>query len=73
MKTLAIDLTYKAFGGSNTQIVQFVQNIDVYDFDRCIIYTNSNNLKLFKELDKDNVSVVNIKVASASLLKRILW
>ena len=73
MKTLAIDLTYETLGGSNTQIVQFVQNIGVYDFDRCIIYTNLNNLKLFKEINKNNVSVVNVKFIYNSLLKRILW
>jgi len=73
MKTLAIDLTYETLGGSNTQIVQFVQNIGVYDFDRCIIYTNLNNLKLFKEINKNGVSVVNVKFIYNSLLKRILW
>ena len=72
MKILAIDLTYSSFGGADTQIIQIIKNIDVYEFDKYIIYTNNDNLELF-DIRNNNISLVNVRYASKSLLMRILW
>ncbi len=73
MKILAIDLTYGSIGGADTQIVQIIKNIDVFSFDQYVIYTNANNLELFKKFKNNNISIVSVAAASGSLLKRVLW
>ena len=60
MRILAIDLTYASFGGADTQITQIMKNIDVYDFDRYIIYMNNENAELF-EVNSNNVSLINVR------------
>jgi glycosyltransferase involved in cell wall biosynthesis len=72
MKTLAIDLTYASFGGADTQISHILRNIDVYDFDKFIIYMNTNNSHLF-DVNNKNIFLVNVKFISKSLVLRILW
>jgi len=72
MKILAIDFTYGSFGGSRAQIIQIIKNLDAYDFDKCIIYSNKDNSKLF-DLSNENISIVKVKVVSSSLFFRILW
>ncbi len=73
MKILAIDLTYGSIGGADTQIVQIIKNIDVFSFDQYVIYTNANNLELFKKFKNNNISIVSVAAVSGSLLKRVLW
>jgi len=72
MKILAIDLTYASFGGADTQITQIMKNIDVYDFDKYIIYMNDDNAELF-DVNNNNISLVNVRYTSKLLLIRIFW
>jgi len=72
MRILAIDLTYASFGGADTQITEIMKNIDVYDFDKYVIYMNNDNEELF-DVNNDNISLVNISYTSKSLLIRVFW
>ena len=72
MKILAIDLTYGSVGGADKQITEIMKNIDVYDFDKYIIYSNNQNLNIFN-VNNNNISIIDVRFTSNSLLVRILW
>ena len=48
MRKLAIDLTYQPTGGTLTQIIEIIKNVDSYDFAKVIFYITSDNLNLFE-------------------------
>jgi glycosyltransferase involved in cell wall biosynthesis len=73
MTVLAIDLTYRPYGGSYTQILNIFKNIEEYKSEKFIIYSTEENYDRFKKF-KSNVVVFKVsKIASFSKVTRILW
>jgi glycosyltransferase involved in cell wall biosynthesis len=73
MTVLAIDLTFRPYGGSYTQILNIFKHLDEYQFEKFIIYSSKENYDEFKNFASKKVVFKVSKFASFSKLARFLW
>ena len=73
MSVLALDLTYKPYGGSYSQIINLFKFIDEYKAEKFIVYSTKKNYEEFKKFKSAKVNFKVIKFASFSKFTRVFW
>jgi glycosyltransferase involved in cell wall biosynthesis len=73
MRKLAIDLTYQPTGGTLTQIIEIIKNINSYDFEKVIFFVTSDNLKLFEGTNEKKIILKNVLFSNKSIIVRTIW
>ena len=73
MSKLAIDLTYQPTGGSLTQIIEIIKNVDSYDFAKVVFYITSDNLNLFEGVNEKKIILKHVLFSNKSIIVRTIW
>ena len=73
MSKLAIDLTYQPTGGSLTQIIEIIKNVDSYDFAKVVFYITSDNINLFEGANEKKIILKNVLFSNKSIIVRTIW
>ena len=66
MRKLAIDLTYQPTGGTLTQIIEIIKNVDSYDFAKVVFYITSDNINLFEGANEKKIILKNVLFSNKS-------
>jgi glycosyltransferase involved in cell wall biosynthesis len=73
MSKLAIDLTYQPTGGSITQILEIIKNVDSYVFDEVNFYITNDNLNLFEGSVNKKIILKHLPFSKNSIIIRTIW
>ena len=73
MRKLAVDLTYQPTGGSLTQIIEIIKNVDSYDFAKVVFYITSDNINLFEGTNEKKIILKNVLFSNKSIIVRTIW
>ena len=73
MSILAVDLTYQPTGGTLSQIIEIIKNIDSYDFNKVVFFTTKDNLYLFENTNEEKVILKNVFFSNKSIVIRTIW
>ena len=73
MSKLAVDLTYQPTGGTLTQIIEIIKNIDSYDFTKVVFYITSDNINLFEGTNEKKIILKNVFFSNKSIIVRTIW
>ena len=73
MRILTVDLTFNPYGGSYNYSKAFLDSVDLYDFDKVIIFTTRNNLLLFNNPKNSKIIFKVSRISSLSNIFRMFW
>lgn len=73
MRILAVDCTFNPYGGSYNYTKAFLDSIELYDFDKVIIFTTKKNLLLFKNVENSKIFFKVSRISSLSNIFRMIW
>ena len=70
---IAIDITYKPYGGTKTQIVNMLSHFSKMSNIKIFIYLTKRNLDIIENINKKNVVIKMSYFSNLSLATRLLW
>lgn len=71
---IVIDSTFNLHGGSEIHMIEFLKYfVNSNKYEKIIVYSNKSNTDAFLSSEFDSVEFIYPKLASISLLTRLLW